>query len=141
MTNIDASVSTTGKWLKHAHLQGLEHTVTIVDTTEELMKENDPSSKKIVLWFDGKPLGLGLNVTNKQALIDAYGKMTDSWINKQIVLYPTTCMFEGNPVYPCVRLRLAGQPAIASVEFGTPIAQPGPGGPPAGPVTEAEIPF
>lgn len=142
MTNIDASVSTSGKWLSHGHLQGREHVVTIVDTTNELMDKDDPQSTKIVLWFDGKPLGLGLNVTNKQVLIDAWGKMTDGWVGKQIVLYPTTCVFGNDPKKPCIRLRVNGTqpvPAIAEVNFNAPVQ--GAAGTTPDPIAESDIPF
>lgn len=94
--DIDAVYPT--KYLKAADLQGRNVTVTIERVeTEEIGFGRDKESKAVV-YFHKSKRGLVLNITNKNAIKAAYGKETNDWIGKQLVMFPAMVDFAGDTV-------------------------------------------
>ena len=82
------------KWLSAAELQGYEVKVQIAAiSVAEFKDENKPA-----LMFVGKQKGLALNRTNARKLSAAFGDEMDSWIGKEIIIYPEVVDFGGKPV-------------------------------------------
>lgn len=136
--------------LKAHDLQGREVTVMVESMRVAKFDDGD----KLELRFSGKDKGLLLNKTNTFAIRDHYGPETDSWIGKQIVLYPTTTMYQGRS-YDVIRVKVVpgGQPkpaapvtvpATARYEVGASPAVPPPSGLPGLPGPQDlddDIPF
>jgi hypothetical protein len=95
-----------GKWLRASDLEGKTHRVVISNTEIEEFKDDDGNvNQKICLSFEKKERSLLLNKTNARALAEGLGDEEDEWIGKTIIMYPTTCEFQGSTV-PCIRVRL-----------------------------------
>lgn len=82
------------RWLSASDLQGHEVKVriTAIDVAEF------DNGNKPALMFAGKQKGLVLNRTNARKLAGAYGDDMDSWLNKEIIIYPDVVEFQGKPV-------------------------------------------
>ena len=96
------------KWLSASELQGFEVKVQIAAlAVAEFREENKPA-----LLFVGKQKGLALNRTNARKLAAAFGDEMDSWVGKEIIIYPEVVDFGGRPV-DSIRVRpvLAAAPA------------------------------
>jgi hypothetical protein len=78
-------------------------TITAVARTELTLRGG---GKKIrpVLTFQETPKKLVLNPTNAESIAEMYGTKAESWIGKQITLYPTTTKF-GREMVDCIRVR------------------------------------
>ena len=90
-----------GKSLKADDLQGKARRLTIetYDTVEF------DGAQKIVLNFSGAKKGLVLNVTNANRLVANLGSdELDTWIGKDIIIYPTMTEYNGKQV-PCIRVK------------------------------------
>lgn len=75
------------KYLKAADLQGKRIKVTV--SSVELVEFDDDEKgkhKKPVVRMSGKEKKLVLNATSVQDMINAYGKDSDGWAGKEIVL-------------------------------------------------------
>jgi hypothetical protein len=94
------------KYLKAKDLQGQEVPLVIDSVTVEDIGSGD----KAVIRFRGKEKGLVCNKTNGLMIAAVYGEETDGWVGKDLILYPTTTMFEGSMV-PCLRVRVPITPA------------------------------
>jgi len=95
-----------GKWLKASDLEGKTHRVVISNTEMEEFKDDEGIvTQKICLSFDKKERSLLLNKTNARALAEGLGDDEREWLGKTIIMYPTTCEFQGSTV-PCIRVRL-----------------------------------
>ncbi len=82
------------KWLSASELQGHEVKVQIAAlSVAEFREENKPA-----LLFVGKQKGLALNRTNARKLAAAFGDEMDSWVGKEIIIYPEVVDFGGKPV-------------------------------------------
>ena len=94
------------KYLKAGNLQeGQEVTLTMSHiAAETIQRDGEDDQHKYVLYFIGKELGLVLNNTNIDVLIDCYGDDLDTIPSKQIVLFHTTTSYK-NKTVPCLRLR------------------------------------
>ena len=102
------------KYIKHSDLNGQELTVTIagLDIEEVGMdKESKP-----VLSFKKAKKGLVLNMTNYDAIAEAYGEETDNWPGKKIVLYGDKARF-GGKIVDCVRVKPASPPEAKQGEI------------------------
>jgi hypothetical protein len=121
------SESFPSKWLRHVDLKG--RTVRVcIDTvvTEKVGDDNKP-----VIYFRDKSKGLGLNKTNANVIVKAYGDDTNGWPGKELELYPSETEYRGDTV-DCIRLRAVATPAA-------PTPAPEPEQPP--PPDDDEIPF
>ncbi len=107
MPNIDDLYQSDSKWLTAADLQGKEIKLVISDGK----KEDVGDKAKWVVYFAGKEKGLVLNVTNARMIGDSYGKETDGWPNKEVVLYPTKTDYQGKLV-DCIRVRIPTSEAL-----------------------------
>ncbi len=76
-------------------------TVTIESIGDDVVKP--------VIHFIGAKKGLVLNKTNALAIAATYGNETDDWLQRPIVLFPTTTPFRGIDV-ACIRVRVNPQP-------------------------------
>jgi len=65
-----------------------------------------------------------LNKTNIRVLAGAFGDNTDGWVNKTVVVYPTTTEMAGKTV-PCLRIRIPAPKQIAA-KPGTKVSELGP---------------
>ena len=88
------------KWLRHVDLKG--RTVQVIIDTVVTEKVGDDI--KPVVYFRGKEKGLGLNKTNANAIVKAYGDDSDGWPGKGLELFPSTTEYMGDTV-DCIRLR------------------------------------
>ena len=96
----------TSNSLKAQDLKGREVTVTI--SGYEAVDFDD--GRKLVLSFQESDRTLICNKTNGNTIGDLYGTNLDSWIGKQITLFPTQTDFGGKQV-PCIRVKLIAPPA------------------------------
>ena len=102
--NVNDVYSSGGSFLRAADLQGKTIPLTIGQVGTHTFNEGHDNEKtQIVLSFEGKEKKLGLNVTNAKTIAGLLGDNTDSWIGKQIKLYPTTTEFGGDQV-DCIRV-------------------------------------
>ena len=79
------------KYIKAADLKGREHTVVISECAIEKLGDD----QKLVLYFQGKEKGLVTNRTNADRIAYLYGSNTDSWVGKEIILFPDLVTFQG----------------------------------------------
>lgn len=94
------------KYLKAADLQGRTIRATIEKIgIEDLSGEGKPGETKPVLYFRDRKKLLVLNKTNGMTLAQALGDDTDSWIGKEIEIFPTQTQMQGN-VVSCLRVKL-----------------------------------
>ena len=101
------------KYIKAADLQGKEYTLTVASVKiEDVGAEGSPEEKP-VLYFAGRAKGVVLNRTNAETISHRYGDDTDDWINKEVIIYPDTVMFQGKLV-DCIRMRV---PATAAASY------------------------
>ena len=92
---------TESAWLKAADLGGKKVALTI-DSVEEVTFKGD-ERPKLAIKFRGKDKGMVLNKTNAQVIISMHGDDTDSWVGKEIKIFPTTTTF-GEDVVDCIRV-------------------------------------
>jgi|TARA_R100001530_G_scaffold7688_2_gene8297 hypothetical protein len=98
--------SGSGSWLREADLNGKSHKVEILEVDLVGVKGDDNTiHDKIELKFNGKEKSLLLNKTNAKTIASGLGDDEKSWIGCTIIMYPTTCEFQGSTV-PCIRVRL-----------------------------------
>jgi len=96
------------KFIKHADLEGRPHTVTIASCEVEKIGLPGNEDFKPVLSFVGREKRLVLNTTNANSIVESFGHETESWINRQIELYPDRTQFQGRSV-DCVRVRVPAE--------------------------------
>ena len=70
----------------------------------QLERVGPDQQEKYALFFKGEDKQLILNVTNWDAIAEFGGANSDSWTNKNIVLYPDKTTFGGKTV-DCIRIR------------------------------------
>lgn len=88
-------------WLKAEDLRGKEVELTIGKVSlEEINKQH-----KILIEFAGKEKGLLLNKTNATVIAKMYGDDYVTWIEKNVILYPTVTDYDGKTV-DCIRVRI-----------------------------------
>jgi hypothetical protein len=76
----------------------------------ELRQDGGTTKRKLIIYFHGLDKGLVLNVTNANALRDAFGKSSAKWIGADLGILVEQVSF-GNKRMPGVRLRVLGKPA------------------------------
>lgn len=72
------------------------------------MKSFDDGSRKLLVMFQELDKGLVLNKTNADTLGDLYGRNTDGWVNRQIMLMTMPVDYQGKKVQ-AIRLRAPAQ--------------------------------
>jgi hypothetical protein len=93
-------------------LVGRDVTVTIREVEAgKLTAPGGRTSKKPVIYFQGKEKGLALNKTNAKIVAAMYGTDTEHWVGQQITIYPTKTEMQGETV-DCIRVR-PGAPSKA----------------------------
>ena len=102
-------------WLKCADLGGAAHVVTIESVQRETVGEMTKPAVHFASGQGFKPLLL--NVTNKEAIKNLYGRETDAWKGKRIELYPDRVLFRSEMV-ECVRVRVP--PRVPQAEAAAP---------------------
>ena len=91
-----------GQYLK-AGLVDKPMLLTVKKVTEEAMR-GDPRDIKLVAYFEETDKRLALNSTNANNLASSFGDDAKTWKGRQLVVYPTTCDFQGKTV-DCLRVR------------------------------------
>lgn len=107
MPNVDEIYQSDSKWLSHPDLKGREIKVTIDGSKVEEVGD----THKLVVYFAGKDKGLALNKTNARMIAEAYGRNSDDWSGKEIIMYPTKTEFQGKLV-DCIRVRIPTAQAL-----------------------------
>lgn len=72
------------------------------------MKSFDDGSRKLLAMFHELDKGLVLNKTNADTIGDLYGKNTDGWVNRQIMLMTMPVDYQGKKVQ-AIRVRAPAQ--------------------------------
>ena len=90
------------RYFKAADLE-TEKKLRIKSVTEEQVGEQ--KEQKLVVWFTNDKRGLVLNKTNNRTIRAAFGDDCSGWIEKIVVLFPTTDEFRGKMV-PVLRVRI-----------------------------------
>ena len=72
--------------------------LTIKKITQEGVGQGRNAEVKPVIYFDETDKGLVLNKTNAGIISEMYGKNTDTWTGKKIILYETEVSFQGEMV-------------------------------------------
>ena len=94
------------EYLNSADLMDREVTVVIQSVSMEDVPGPDGKKKsKPVVLFQGKQKRFPLPKCCAKAIAGKYGKDTEAWIGKKVVLYPTTCMAFGQEV-ECIRVKV-----------------------------------
>jgi hypothetical protein len=115
------------KFVQASDLNGREVRLTIASLSFEKMTDQ---SDKLCVYFRGTDKGLILNKTNASTIAEMYGDDTDSWIGKQITIFPTKVDFQGKRV-DAIRVTFI-QPPIAPLggmpgsQFQQPVARNAP---------------
>jgi hypothetical protein len=92
---MDIDVAFPSKYLKAADLQG-RNVQLVIDRVEiEEVGFGNQKDHKAVVYFKKTKKGLVLNVTNKNTIKNAYGKDTDEWTEKPLVLFTAMVDFAG----------------------------------------------
>jgi hypothetical protein len=94
---------------------------TIDSVTAETIGQGP--AKPVAKFTDGTRLIL--NQFNAFELAGWYGDDTAGWKGKQVELYTSTTMYQGNPV-PCIRVRRPAAPSTPAVSAPVPQAAPKP---------------
>jgi hypothetical protein len=82
-----------------------EKKLKIKSATEEPIGQGADQKKMLVVWFTNDERGLPLNRTNNRTIRGAFGDPVDGWVNKIIVVFPTTIELRGKMV-PGLRVRI-----------------------------------
>jgi hypothetical protein len=91
-------------YLKASDLKGRKIPVVIESVEMETLGQGKDAEDKAVAHFQGKDLGLVLNMTNWDTIQELLGSDdTDYWIGKKILLVPAKTKF-GNKMVDCIRI-------------------------------------
>jgi hypothetical protein len=101
---MDMSQAFASKYLKAEDLQNREVTVTMDRVETEEFKESNRSVTKYILYFQNKQKGVVLNKTNFSNISSIYGKNSDGWVGKPVVLFSVWTDFQGKSVQ-AIRIR------------------------------------
>jgi len=109
---VDMDAAFPSKYLKAADLQDSQIKARMSHV--EMENVDRDGDKKPVLYFQkstfkddaAKKKGLVLNVTNKNAIKAAYGKDSENWRGKDVILFPMLVDFRGDQV-EAIRVRVA----------------------------------
>ncbi len=104
---MDINQSFAGDWLKAESFEA-EMCLTIKHVSKEKVGEDE----KPVVSFLETTQGLVLNKTNASAIVMLYGRETNNWTGKQLILYPTFVDYAGKQVR-AIRVRAPGNSSPA----------------------------
>ena len=107
--NIDDSFPS--KYLKAADISGDTRAIIAGCTSEDVAGKGNAADFKPVLVFSNLERGIVLNKTNAGTIKAAYGKDTDEWVDKEVILFQMSTQFNGRDV-PCIRMRINKNAAI-----------------------------
>ena len=93
------------KYIKAGDLAGKAHTLVIAKVQIEDVGGQGNEEDKPVLYFAGRTKGCVLNRTNAMAIANRYGDDTDTWTDKEVIVFPDQTMFQGKMV-DCIRMRI-----------------------------------
>jgi hypothetical protein len=115
------------KYLSSDDLQGREIRLVIARVeSEEVGRDRD---KKPILYFTKAKKGMVLNKTNAKMIAAAYGKDTDQWEDREIIIFSMKVQF-GDEIVDGIRVKI---PPVA--------AKPKPAPRKPEPVDYEEVPF
>ena len=101
---VDDVYTSSSSFLRAPDLKGQTIPLTISEIGTHTFNEGKPDQKvQIVLSFEGKEKKLGLNATNARTIAHLLGDDTDTWLGKQIKIFPTKTEFGGEMV-DCIRI-------------------------------------
>ena len=94
------------KYMKAADLQGrtIRAVIDRVDL-EDLSGEGKPGETKPVVTLRDRKKQLVLNKTNGMTLAQGLGDDTDTWIGKEIEIFPAQTQLQGR-IVDCIRVKL-----------------------------------
>ncbi|SRR5258708_1336396 len=98
------------KYLKAADLD--EKPLAVVISAASM--ENIGEDHKLVLKFQNQQKGMVCNKTNAKRIARMYGRNTDGWIGKEIILYSAEVDFKGDQV---TAIRVRGTKAASEGEL------------------------
>jgi hypothetical protein len=109
MTDFQFSKAYPSQYLRSPDLNGKECTLTVkswryIDTKKDLGDDGRPM-KGIVLAFKETPKEYVSGVTVFRQIQQVLGFDPNTWIEKKITFYPTTCRFGKDPKHPCIRVK------------------------------------
>jgi hypothetical protein len=93
---------------KYFKASNLMSPLTVTIASADVEKVNNPNGgvdEKLVLGFEGHKKRLVCNVTNYDAIAEAYGDDTEGWPGNAIELYPTKTTL-GNKRVDAIRVRI-----------------------------------
>lgn len=113
-TEADLDAAYGSKYLSASDLGDRKVRTRIVKVRpEDLRQQNGTTRRKFVLFFSTLDKALVLNVTNKDALVQALGKPPANWLGAEIGLLVEPTMMAGKSTKG-VRLRVLDKPATAA---------------------------
>jgi hypothetical protein len=89
------------RFLKYHDLAGREHKVIIENVVSEKLGDDIKPVINYKGWSKSHPLNKGVSTT----IADGLGDETNSWIGREIIIFPTTTDYQGKR-YEVVRARL-----------------------------------
>ena len=89
------------KHLKASDLKDKEVRVTIQRVEREKLGED----MRPVVYFNGKEKGVALNKGNTTTLVDAFGRNSNDWFGREIILLSVWTDYQGKPVQG-IRIRI-----------------------------------
>lgn len=102
---MDIDAAFPSKYLKSSDLQGKNVTLIIDRVEQEEVGFGRDKDHKPVIYFQKAKKGLVLNKTNSNTIKTGYGKETDNWIDKPLVLFPAMVEYAGDTV-EAIRVRV-----------------------------------
>jgi hypothetical protein len=109
------------KYLGAADIGKKKIRTRILKITKEMMPQRDgkPARARIVLYLANIDKPFVLNATNKNRLVEEWGRKPADWLNGEIGLYVEMTQFGGKPT-PGLRLKTISKRKGASVAAATP---------------------
>lgn len=95
------------KWLVAPDLNGKDFKGRIerIDV-QEVISPSCKKESKFVVWFAGAKKGWPLPKAAGKVIAAKHGTNPNTWIGKEITIYPTTCRAFGEDNVECIRVRL-----------------------------------
>lgn len=99
--NTDEVYQSNSEFLKAEDIGANFWTATICNVD---LKNFDDGSRKLFILFNELDKGLVLNKTNSDTIGELYGKNTDGWLGKQVMLFTMPVDYQGKKVQ-AIRVR------------------------------------